>query len=225
MIRASVVVLLTSLSLCAQTPGSLDFRVITTGDAPVAGATVTVEGPGGRTYSGATGRDGHLRLASLAPGVYHFTEFDAPGYVRSPRNFLADLTIHEGHVREFQFELLPAPKLDGTVFDEAGNPVAGATVVAHTPRGDTLGGTASTDAKGYYSMTLNATPDSFLSTLGLPTLVLPGTVQGTTADISVARKSAQTSAPLIVEFQLPTLPLPRIGTVNLYLLPAPPPIR
>lgn len=222
MLRLGMLALLGSLTLSAQT-GSLDFRVIATGDVPVAGASVTLEGPNGRTYSGATQRDGHFRLANLAPGVYRFTEFDAPGYLRNPRNFLADISVHEGHTREFQFELQPAPKLQGTVFDEQGNPVAGATVIAYTPRGNTFTGEAKTDANGFYSMTLHSSLDSFLSTFALPVLVIPGTIQRVTSDVSVNRQSGQATP--IVEFELPTLPLSRLETMNLHLLPALAPIR
>ncbi len=216
MIRASLVVLLASLTLSAQSqPGSLDFRVIATGNVPVAGASVTLEGPNGRTYSGATERDGHLRLANLAPGVYHFTAFDAPGYVRNPRNFLADVSIHEGQTREFQFELQPAPKLQGTLVDEQGNPVAGATVIAYTPRVNTFTGEAKTDANGFYSMTLNASVDSFLSTFALPPLVISGAIRRITNDVSVNRQSGQSTP--TVEFELPSLPLSLVETVNLHL--------
>jgi hypothetical protein len=220
MLRLSVVALLTSLALNAQSQtGSLDFRVITTGNAPVAGASVTLEGPDGRTHSGATERDGHLRLTNLAPGVYEFTAFSAPGYVRNPRNFLADVFIHEGHTREFQFELQPAPKLQGTLVDEQGNPIAGAAVLAYTPRVGTLAGEARTDANGFYSMTLNASPDSFLSTSGLPVLVLAGLIRRDAPEVWVPRPAAA-GAPLTIEFELPSLPLSLFETVNLHLRPA-----
>jgi hypothetical protein len=219
----TILLLLATLSLSAQAQtGALDFRVTTTGNVPVAGAKVTVEGPNAKTYTGATERDGHFRLTNLAPGVYHFAAFDAPGYVRAPRNFLADVTIHEGHTREFLFELQPTAKVQGTVFDEQGVPLAGARVVAYRPGIDTLSGEATTDTNGFYLMTLNASPDSFLSTFALPVLVVTGNIQRNSNDVTVNRKDGQ---PSTIEFPLPSLPMGTLENLNVHLLPAPAPIR
>lgn len=154
-----------ALSALAQT-GSLDFRVVSTGNAPVAGATVTLEGPDKQTSSGATEPDGHWRLSSLAPGVYRFTAFDAPGYVRSQKLFLSDLTIQAGQTRNFQFEVMPAPKLEGKISDQNGNPIAGATVTAsmrELPVQDWSSVTTTTDANGFDSVQLRAVPASYFA--------------------------------------------------------------
>lgn len=176
MLRWTSMFLLASTLLSAQAPasqtGSLDFRAVTTKGAPVAGARVTIEGPDGKTYSGATAPDGSFRQSDLAPGVYRFRTFDAPGYFRAGHNFLAEVSIHAGQTREYLLELVPAPRVEGVVRSEEGMPVEGATVEAWSPRGDVTSDAVTTDARGFYSLTLRPDPSSFLSPF------TPGPVSG-----------------------------------------------
>lgn len=182
MLRFAPVVLASALLLNAQAPvaGSFDLHVTTTRDAPVAGATVSIEGPDGQVHSGATAADGHFRAANLTPGTYRFVAFDAPGYARDGRNFLADVSVHAGHTRAYSFQLVPAPKIEGTVTGEDGNPIEGATVIVEFPHGDSRNFSGKTNAQGAFTLILTALPESFLGlSLGaLPPLTMTSSALG-----------------------------------------------
>ncbi len=163
------ILLLASAALHAQV-GRFDLHVTTTTHQPVAGASVTVQGPDNRTYSGVTASDGHFRIAELPAGVYKFQAFNAPGYIRYNKNFLADFSIHSGNERSIGFQLEPVRKIEGTVTDDRGNPIEGATVIAADPLGAPralMRGSATTDSRGAYSLSLVPEPASFLDTFSL----------------------------------------------------------
>jgi hypothetical protein len=91
---------------------------------------------------------------------------------------LEDFSIHAGNTRQVNFHLVRIEPIQGTVTDQDGKPIEGATVVwlsrptSPTSEPQTIA-TASTDARGYYSMTQPEDPDSFLNRLRVAIGMLP----------------------------------------------------
>ncbi|WP_416900669.1 S8 family serine peptidase [Micromonospora echinospora] len=122
--------------------GTVDGHV-TSGGAPLAGATVTVTGPTTRT--GATAADGSYGFDRLMVGDYTVTASKF-GYVTAT----GQVTVTENQTvsRDLVVEQAPSATLSGTVSTSAG-PAAGAAVsVLNTPL------TATADAQGNYSVTV-----------------------------------------------------------------------
>jgi hypothetical protein len=110
--------------------------------APIAGATVSVTIEG-RTRTATTDADGVYTFSTLPVGTYDFTA-SAFGYGSAT----ATATITESATTILDFALSPVPShsVSGTVTDDQGNPVAGATVtIEGTPIPPTT-----TDADGHY---------------------------------------------------------------------------
>ncbi|MFE1803307.1 S8 family serine peptidase [Streptomyces sp. NPDC059533] len=116
---------------------------VSSGGAPVAGVTVTADGPIDRTTT--TAADGTYRFTTLSAGDYTLTAAKF-GYGTQT----ATATVTENATAGGDFTLVQAPtgKLTGTVTAASG-PMAGATVtVADTPV------TATADAQGRFEVTL-----------------------------------------------------------------------
>ncbi|TWJ30745.1 subtilisin family serine protease [Micromonospora sagamiensis] len=116
---------------------------VTSGGAPLAGATVTVTGP--MTRTGATAADGSYGFDRLMVGDYTLT-VSKFGYLTAT----GQLTVTENQTvtKDIVVEQAPSATLSGTVSTSAG-PAAGATVsVLNTPL------TATADAQGNYSVTV-----------------------------------------------------------------------
>lgn len=116
---------------------------VTSGGAPVAGATVTITGPLTRTT--VTGADGRYAVPRLVPGDYEIAT-QKFGYARGT----ATATVVAGRSATADVTMAQQPQavLSGTV-TTAGTPEAGATVAAGGTPVSTV-----TDAAGRYRLTL-----------------------------------------------------------------------
>ncbi|MBC6462684.1 carboxypeptidase regulatory-like domain-containing protein [Actinomadura sp. HBU206391] len=116
---------------------------VTSGGAPLEGATVSVDGPLDRTVD--TGADGAYTLPTLMVGDYTIT-VGKYGYVKATGT--VTITENQTATRDFAIDVAPSGTISGTVRTSAG-PLAGATVeFPGTPV------TATTDADGRYRVTL-----------------------------------------------------------------------
>ena len=149
------------------------------GGAPVAGATVKVEGPLSRTTT--TGEDGTYRL-TLSVGDYTVS-VHAFGYVDQTRQ----VTVTKDGTTTADFALVAAPShsLSGTVTDARGQPVAG---VVLTVEGTPLP-PATTDEQGHYSF--DAVPEGTYTV----TVAGSGCIAGESKDVTI-------DADKVVDFQL-----------------------
>jgi hypothetical protein len=178
MLRRIALVLLAAAPLNAQAPapttGSFDFQLSSDNGKTVVGASVTIKHRDGKTFSGKTGPDGHLRLADLPTGGYNILAFDAPGYRRSHGSYSDDFQIRGGRKSELSFRLKPIGTIQGTVTDDAGKPIAGATVLALAggklvlKEDRKIYATASTDSQGRYLLSPSIAPSSFVTTTADP---------------------------------------------------------
>ncbi|NYI07258.1 subtilisin family serine protease [Allostreptomyces psammosilenae] len=116
---------------------------VTAGGAPLAGATVSVEGPLERTVT--TAADGTFTLPRLMVGQYA-VEVSRFGYFAATGT--ATVTEEATTTADFTLEQAPSATVSGTVTGAEG-PAAGSTVAAAgTPV------SATTDAAGHYTLTL-----------------------------------------------------------------------
>lgn len=127
-----------------QPPPSLSGTV-TAGGAPVAGAVVTITGPGG-SVTVPTAADGTYVADLLPPGEYTVS-------VEVPFGFTADgpttrtVAVAAEDVTDVDFALARPGAVGGVVTDDAGDPVPGATVTVDGPAGPVE---LVTDADGAY---------------------------------------------------------------------------
>lgn len=116
---------------------------VRSGGAPVAGATVTADGPIDRTTT--TAADGTYRFATLSVGEYALS---AAKFGYGPQSATATVTENATATGDFTLVQAASGTLTGTVTAAAG-PAAGASVtIADTPV------TATTDAQGRFEVTL-----------------------------------------------------------------------
>ncbi|MBD8080049.1 MSCRAMM family protein [Cellulosimicrobium arenosum] len=106
---------------------------VTAGGVPVAGAVVTIVGPGG-SVTAPTGSDGTYAFDLLPPGEYAVS-------VEVPSGYTADgpteqgVTVTGEDVPGIDFALARPGAVGGTVTDDAGEPVPGVTVTVSGPDG------------------------------------------------------------------------------------------
>lgn len=117
--------------------------VVTAGGEPVAGATVTVEGPTDRSL--VTGEDGAFSFVRLLPGEYQITA-EKFGYESGTAT--ATVTGEETTTIGVTLTAIPSGTVSGTV-TTAGTPEPGVTVAATGTPVSTV-----TDASGRYELTL-----------------------------------------------------------------------
>lgn len=152
-----------------RAPAAVSGRVAA-GDDPVAGAVVTLTGPG-TTLSTVTAADGTYVLDDVTPGEHTVRVTPPHGYhVAGPGE--RDVTVGTEDVTGVDLALAHPGAVGGTVTDDAGEPVRGATVTVTGPDGPV---TVVTDAAGgYYAGDLASGEHTV--TLGVP--------EGYTADLT-----------------------------------------
>ncbi|MFE6968082.1 carboxypeptidase regulatory-like domain-containing protein [Isoptericola sp. NPDC057653] len=155
-----------------QGPASVTGTV-TAGGEPVAGVVVTIDGP-----------DGPVRTTTAADGTYAFAGVTAGARtvsVEAPDGYAPDgpderaVTVGTDDVAGVDFALARPGAVGGTVTDDAGDPVAGATVTVEGPDGPV---TLTTDGAGDYFLD-DLPPGDHTITLTVP--------DGYTADVTERR--------------------------------------
>jgi hypothetical protein len=144
-------------------PASLSGTV-TAGGAPVPGVVVTLVGPDGEVVATTTtAADGTYAFADLVPGNYTVGVLPPPGYaLDGPAE--RDATVAASDVTGADFALARPGAVGGTVTDDAGAPVAGATVTVEGPGGAVE---LTTDAGGAYVLE-GLAPGDYVVTLTPP---------------------------------------------------------
>jgi hypothetical protein len=136
--RALILVLLSSLTLGAQTASFEGVAINTQTGEPLAGvhlklATGMFEGAGvSDAYGALSGRDGHFSISGMKPGFYLLLP-ERTGFVFAQKSTGAlpypSLTFKPGeHVTDFQLKMTPRAVIQGRVVDENGDPVQAAMV-------------------------------------------------------------------------------------------------
>ena len=116
---------------------------------PVAKANAGVRpAEGQQFFGGPTNEKGLVRLR-VKPGQYAFSGAYKQGYTQSQRTE-EQIEVAEGDTKRLECILNPAPKIAGTVRDEAGHPLAGVTIEIKP-----MGGPPEdkTDAQGKFEVT------------------------------------------------------------------------
>lgn len=144
-----------------RAPASLSGTV-TSGGEPVAGVVVTLEGPDG-TVGTTTSADGTYRFDEVLPGD-RTVRVEAPEGYRVDGPAAREVTVGGEDVTGVDFALTTPGTIGGTVTDDAGDPVPGATVTVTGPDG-AVGLT--TDAEGGY-FAGDLPPGEYTVTLTVP---------------------------------------------------------
>ncbi|MFD6446166.1 collagen binding domain-containing protein [Promicromonospora sp. NPDC060204] len=126
-------------------PASLSGTV-TVGGEPVAGVVVTREGPDG-TVSTTTAADGTYLFEGVPAGD-HTVSVTVPDGYRADGPDSRDVTVGADDVTDVDFGLSHPGAVGGTVTDDAGEPVAGATVTVTGPDGPVT--VVTDDVGGYF---------------------------------------------------------------------------
>ncbi|MFI2362480.1 collagen binding domain-containing protein [Promicromonospora sp. NPDC019610] len=150
-------------------PASLSGTV-TVGGEPVAGVVVTREGPDG-PVSTTTGADGTYLFEGVPAGD-HTVSVAVPDGYRADGPDSRDVTVGADDVTDVDFGLSHPGAVGGTVTDDAGEPVAGATVTVTGPDGPVT--LVTDDVGGYFVGDLP--PGDYTITLVVP--------EGYTADVT-----------------------------------------
>ncbi|MGW4799234.1 S8 family serine peptidase, partial [Nonomuraea sp. NPDC004297] len=132
-----------AVSQAPHGPTGILSGTITSGGEPLAGASLTVEGPIKRTV--ASGADGSYEVKNLSVGDYTIT-ITKFGYEKATASatVLQDQTV----TKDAALTAAANGKVSGTVRSRAGTAAGAAVTVPGTPV------TATTDAKGAYTLTL-----------------------------------------------------------------------
>ena len=136
---------------------------ITAGGTGVGGVVVTRIGPGG-TATTVTAADGTYRFPRLGAGAYTVSIAAPPEFSVVGSASLA-VTVATTDIAGVDFALARAGSVSGTVTDEGGSAVAGATVTVAGPGGASI---LSTDAAGGFAAG-SLVPGSYTLTLTVPT--------------------------------------------------------
>jgi hypothetical protein len=126
------------------TDGSTINGEATLNEVPLAGVTVTIDGP--VTVTATTDADGLYSVGVLPVGTYTVS-FDASGYI-SPADQTVTISA-PGTTQTINGELNLPSTINGTVTDPTGAPLAGVSVTADGP----VFATTTTGADGTYSLT------------------------------------------------------------------------
>ncbi|MFI6426222.1 carboxypeptidase regulatory-like domain-containing protein [Promicromonospora sp. NPDC050880] len=153
-----------------RAPASVSGTV-TSGGEPVAGAVVRLEGPGG-TVTTTTAADGTYRFDDVLAGD-HVVSVEAPDGYRVDGPATQDVTVGSEDVTGVDFALTTPGTIGGTVTDDAGEPVAGATVTVAGPDGPVE---LVTDAEGGY-FAGDLPPGDYTITLTVPEGYTAGTTE------------------------------------------------
>lgn len=143
---------------------------VTSGGEPVAGVVVTLTGPGGSVGT-TTAADGTYVFDGVLPGD-HTVRVTPPDGYRADGPETRDVTVAADDLAGVDFALSRHGSVGGTVTDDAGDPVTGATVMVAGPGGSI---TLSTDDVGGY-FTGDLAPGDYVITLTVP--------DGYTADVT-----------------------------------------
>ncbi|MFJ3403781.1 collagen binding domain-containing protein [Promicromonospora sp. NPDC090134] len=143
---------------------------VTVGGEPVAGVVVTREGPDG-TVSTTTGADGTYLFEGVPAGD-HTVSVTVPDGYRADGPDTRDVAVGADDVTDVDFGLSHPGAVGGTVTDDAGEPVAGATVTVTGPDGPVT--LVTDDVGGYFVGDLP--PGDYTITLTVP--------DGYTADVT-----------------------------------------
>ncbi|WP_285103387.1 carboxypeptidase regulatory-like domain-containing protein [Promicromonospora sp. MEB111] len=152
-----------------RAPASVSGAV-TAGGEPVAGVVVTREGPDG-TVSTTTGADGTYVFEGVPAGD-HTVSVTVPDGYRADGPDTRDVSVGADDVTGVDFGLSHPGAIGGTVTDDAGEPVAGATVTVTGPDGPVT--LVTDDVGGYFVGDLP--PGDYTITLTVP--------DGYTADVT-----------------------------------------
>gem|GEM_PF-1976542 len=171
-----------SLTLVPAAPGSLTGQVTDTSGNAVPGTSVIFTSTDGQIYSTTTDARGNYTLSSVAPATYTgtatrtgFGSATTPGVVVASN---AAVTVN--------FILTPGPgAVTGRVVDTSGNPIPNASVFFSSGSPATIAATATTDAKGVYTIAALAA--------GTYNVAATATGFGTSAPISVIIVGATTT--------------------------------
>ncbi len=120
------------------------------GSAPIFGATVVAMSRSGRADA-ETAPDGSFTLSGLGDGEWSLW-VGHDDYLRADQATQSSFAVQGGAASpaDFSLELTPGARIEGRVFDLAGNPVAGAFVFGFKDREQA--DTARTDAEGVYRL-------------------------------------------------------------------------
>jgi len=153
---------------------------------PLAGATVTITGTDAAGTAIApitvkTAANGTYTTGPLAPGTYTLTA-SLPGYTASAP--IGPTTVQLGDVMtgdNFTLTAVPPGSITGTVKDNQGNPVAGATVTFNSTDGTVHPKPATTDSAGVYVIPPAGTAAN------IPASTYTGTAVGTNSETGAAQ--------------------------------------
>ncbi|MFD6140742.1 collagen binding domain-containing protein [Promicromonospora sp. NPDC060271] len=144
-----------------RAPASLSGTV-TVGEEPLAGVVVTLTGPDG-TVGTTTAADGTYLFARVLPGDRTVRVTPPDGYRPDGRE-AHDVTVAAEDLTDLDLGLSRPGSIGGTVTDDAGAPVADATLTVAGPGGSI---TLATDAAGGY-FTGDLAPGDYVITLTAP---------------------------------------------------------
>jgi hypothetical protein len=144
-----------------RAPASLSGTVTVSGE-PLAGVVVTLTGPDG-TVGTTTAADGTYVFDGVLPGD-HTVRVTPPDGYRADGRETRGVTVEAEDLTDLDFGLSRPGSVGGTVTDDAGAPVADATVTVAGPGGSI---TLATDAAGGY-FTGDLAPGDYVITLTVP---------------------------------------------------------
>lgn len=156
---------------------------VTAGGSPVGNVTVTIEGPDGFTDSTVTDSDGTYEFDGLPPGDYTVTVEPPDGYQVVDDEDSLDATVEDDDVTDVDFALFRPGAIGGTVLDDSGDFVPGATIEITGPDGTE---TLTTDEEGNYYLddlspgdyTITITPPDRYTVVGDESLEVTLTAAG-----------------------------------------------
>jgi len=129
--------------------GIIEVLVQDSAGKPVEKASVSVHRLEGQQYVSAQTDGTGLGRLRVTPGQYGFSGAYKDGYTRDQRAQEQQIAVEEGATKRIEYVLQSAPKIAGTVRDEAGHPLAGVKIEIK-PMGGPSENT--TDAEGRFEV-------------------------------------------------------------------------